>query len=95
MLTNPKEYQTELEFVYLEDLVPEDHLLSKINKYIDFSFILDKVAPYYCENNGRPSINPIMLFKMMFIGYLYGIRYECQLEREIQMNLACSASLNN
>jgi transposase len=68
--------------------VPEDHLLRKIDKYIDFSFILDKVAPYYCENNGRPSINSIMLFKMMFIGYLYGIRSERQLEREIQMNLA-------
>jgi transposase len=88
MLTNSKEHQNEVEFVCLEDLVPEDHLLRKIDKFIDFSFIIDKVAPYYCENNGRPSINPIVLFKMMFIGYLYGIRSERQLEREIQMNLA-------
>ncbi len=88
MLTNTREHQNEVEFVYLEELVPDDHLLRKIDKYIDFSFILEKVAPYYCENNGRPSINPVILFKMMFIGYLYGIRSERQLEREIQMNLA-------
>ncbi|GLI09566.1 hypothetical protein YDYSG_55980 [Paenibacillus tyrfis] len=46
------------------------------------------MKPYYCEDNGRPSVDPIMLFKMMFIGYLYGIRSERQLEREIQLNVA-------
>ena len=80
--------QNEVEFVCLEDLVPQDHLLRKIDKYIDFTFIREKVRPYYCENNGRPSLDPLVLFKMMFIGYFYGIRSERQLEREIQMNLA-------
>lgn len=63
-------------------------MLRKIHKHIDFSFILEKVRPYYCEDNGRPSVDPIMLFKMMFIGYLYGIRSERQLEQEIQLNMA-------
>ncbi len=80
--------QNEVEFVCLEDLVPQDHLLRKIDKYIDFSFIIDKVKPYYCEDNGRPSLNPLVLFKMMFIGYFFGIRSERQLEKEIQTNLA-------
>jgi transposase len=80
--------QNELEFVLLDDLVPENHLLRKIDTYIDFSFILEKVRPYYSEDNGRPSLDPLILFKMMFIGYLYGIRSERQLEREIQVNLA-------
>ncbi|MEI3607945.1 IS1182 family transposase [Pseudogracilibacillus sp. SE30717A] len=80
--------QNELELICLEELVPQDHLLRKIDKYIDFSFIVDKVRPYYCEDNGRPSLDPLVLFKMMFIGYLYGIRSERQLEKEIQMNLA-------
>ncbi|MFD1608402.1 transposase, partial [Oceanobacillus luteolus] len=80
--------QNEVEFVCLEDLVPQDHLLRKIDKYIDFSFIIDKVRPYYSEDNGRPSLDPLVLFKMMFIGYFYGIRSERQLEKEIQMNLA-------
>ncbi|WP_456275017.1 IS1182 family transposase [Bacillus sp. AK031] len=80
--------QNEIEFISIEELVPQDHLLRKIDQYIDFSFILEKVRPYYCEDNGRPSLDPLVLFKMMFIGYLYGIRSERQLEKEIQMNIA-------
>jgi hypothetical protein len=63
-----KEIQNEAEFVFIDDLVPQDHLLRKVDKYIDFSFIGDKIRPFYSENNGRPS-DPIQLFKMMFIGY--------------------------
>jgi transposase len=80
--------QNEVEFVFLDELVPANHLLRKIDTYIDFSFILEKVRPYYSQDNGRPSLDPLILFKMMFIGYLYGIRSERQLEREIQVNLA-------
>lgn len=87
MFKPKRESQNEAEFVYIEDLVPEDHLLRKVDKYIDFSFIGEKVRPFYSENNGRPS-DPIKLFKMMFIGYFYGIRSERQLEREVQMNVA-------
>lgn len=74
--------------VTLEELVPKDHLLRKIDHYIDFSFIHDKVRHLYCENNGRPAIDPTQLFKMLFIGYLFGIRSERQLVREIQVNVA-------
>src|SRR5690606_41385408 len=87
MFRPKKEDQSEVEFVIIDDLVPQDHLLRKVDKYIDFSFIEDKVRPFYSENNGRPS-DPIQLFKMMFIGYFYGIRSERQLEREIQTNVA-------
>lgn len=83
-----KHTQNEMEFVCLEDLVPQDHLLRKIDKYIDFSFIIEKVKPYYCEDNGRPSVDPLVLFKMMFVGYFFGIRSERQLEKEIQTNNA-------
>ncbi|WP_190322975.1 transposase [Bacillus swezeyi] len=82
--------QNEAEFVLLDQLVEEDHLLRKIDKYVDFSFIIKKVKPYYSENNGRPSLDPLILFKMMFIGYLYGIRSERQLEKEIYYNMAYS-----
>jgi transposase len=88
MLRSKKEKQMAYEFVCIENFVPENHLLRKIDKYIDFSFITEKVQPYYCEDNGRPSVDPLVLFKMMFIGYLYGIRSERQLEQEIQMNIA-------
>ena len=88
MFHTRKDAQNELEFVSIEDLVPQDHLLRKIETYIDFSFILEKVRPYYSEDNGRPSLDPLVLFKMMFIGYFYGVRSERQLEKEIQMNIA-------
>ncbi|MEC0313420.1 transposase, partial [Bacillus subtilis] len=80
--------QNTAEFVLLDQLVEEDHLLRKIDKHIDFSFIIEKVKPYYSENKGRPSLDPLILFKMMFIGYLYGIRSERQLEKEIYYTMA-------
>ena len=84
----PKESsQSEYEFVSIDELVPDDHLLRLIDKYIDFSFLLEKVGPYYSDDNGRPT-DPLILFKMLFIGYIYGIRSELQLEREIRTNLA-------
>ncbi|GGA93223.1 transposase [Ornithinibacillus halotolerans] len=88
MLQSHNNKQNEYEFICIEELVPEDHQLRKVEKYIDFSFILDIVRPFYCEDNGRPSIDPIVLFKMMLIGYLYGIRSERQLEKEIKVNVA-------
>ncbi len=87
-MLKPREFtQNEYEFVSIDDMVPSDHLLRKIDKYIDFSFIIEKVRPYYSEEKGRPS-DPLILFKMMFIGYLYGIRSERKLEQEIRMNMA-------
>lgn len=88
MFHTRKDKQNQMEFVSIEDLIPQDHLLRKIDQYIDFTFILEKVRPYYSEDNGRPSLDPLVLFKMMFIGYFYGIRSERQLEKEIQMNIA-------
>ena len=81
-------HQSELELVSIETLVPRDHLLRKINKAIDLTFIYDKVEPLYCADNGRPPIDPVMLFKMLLIGYLFGIRSERRLEKEIEVNTA-------
>ena len=79
---------TELEFVSIDELVPGDHLLRKVERAVDFSFIRERVAGLYCADNGRPAIDPVILFKMLFIGYLFGIRSERQLEREIEVNVA-------
>jgi len=88
MLKRKRAQQTELEFISIEELVPEDHLLRKIDKTIDFTFIYDKVEHLYCADNGRPPIDPVDLFKMLFIGYLFGIRSERQLEQEVNLNVA-------
>ncbi|MDL2314343.1 transposase, partial [Desulfovibrio sp. OttesenSCG-928-C14] len=80
--------QSKMEIVCIGDLVPANHLLRKIAKAIDFEFIRDKVKDLYCEDNGRPAIDPVLLFKMLFIGYLFGIRSERQLVREVEVNIA-------
>jgi len=68
--------------------VPDNHLLRKIDHAIDFEFIREKVRDLYCPDNGRPAIDPVILFKMLFLGYLFGIRSERQLVRDIQVNVA-------
>lgn len=80
--------QMRIEMVMLEELVPEDHLLRKIDKVIDFSFINKICKPYYSERNGRPAIEPEVLFRILFIGYLYGIRSERRLMEEVEVNVA-------
>lgn len=55
MFTERSVKQVRLEIVVLEELVPQDHLLRKIDASIDFSFINGICKPYYCENNGRPA----------------------------------------
>lgn len=88
MLKKPSPHQTKLEMVTLESLVPGDHLLRKIDAVIDFSFIHDRVAGLYCADNGRPALDPAVMFKALFLGYLFGIRSERQLVREIEVNVA-------
>lgn len=88
MLREHDNSQISLEFVSIEELVPKDHLLRKIDRVIDFTFIRNKVKDLYCADNGRPAIDPVVLFKMLFIGYLYGIRSERQLIRDVQVNVA-------
>lgn len=77
-----------MEFVCIGDLVPQDHILRKVDQFVDFEFIREKVAHLYCPDNGRPAIDPVILFKMLFIGYMFGIRSERQLIRDIQVNVA-------
>ena len=71
----------------LSELIPEDHLLRKINQMISFDFIYDLVAPYY-PANGRPSVDPVSMFKMLLVGYLYGVKSERRLVQEVQLNIA-------
>lgn len=81
--TNEKNPQLDYELVCIEHMVDPNHLLRHIEKHIEFDFILEKVRPFYSENNGRPSLDPIVFFKMLLIGYLYNIRSERELERVV------------
>ena len=74
MLKKIENIQSKLVLYTLEELVPEESLFRKIDKYIDFSFIYDKVKNLYCSNNGRYSIDPVVLFKLVFIQALDGLK---------------------
>ncbi|CAJ3431470.1 transposase [Burkholderia pseudomallei] len=63
MLKTPMPTQHELEMVTLEELVPKDHLLRQIDAAVDFEFIRAKVAHLYCADNGRPALDPVVMFK--------------------------------
>ncbi len=88
MLTQRDNVQIKLHFITLEDLVPKDHFLRKLSQAVDFSFIYNEVRTLYCADNGRPSIDPVMLVKYLLVGYLYGIESERRIEQEIQVNMA-------
>ena len=74
-------------FVDMESLIPENHLLRKINRMVSFDFIYELLAPYY-PATGRPSVDPVSMFKMLLIEYLYGIKSERRLVEEVQLNIA-------
>ena len=88
MLKKAEAQQHELELVSIEALVPEKHLLRKVDGAVDFSFIRERVKHLYCEDNGRPALDPVVLFKLLLLGYLYGVRSERQLMREVEVNVA-------
>ncbi len=69
MFTERSGKQSRLETAVLEELVPQDHLLRKIDASIDFSFINRICKPYYCENNGRPAIEPEVFSYRIFVWY--------------------------
>ena len=70
----------------MDDMVPKDHMLRKIDRAIDWNFIYDLVEDKYCADNGRPSMDPVMLIKIPFIQYLYGIKSMRQTIKEIEVN---------
>ena len=86
MITINKNIQSEILMTTMEEIVPEDSLFRKIDKYIDFTFIYDKVKDLYCENNGRPSTDPVVLFKIVFIQALDGIKSIRQTCKKIKVD---------
>src|SRR6184192_4752316 len=71
----------------LEEAVPDDHLVREIAAVLDLSWVHAELAPHY-PNNGRPSIDPELMIRMLIIGYAFAIRSERALCRDVQVNLA-------
>ena len=79
--------QIGMQIVDVEMMIPQNHLLRKIDRMVRFEFIYELLAPYY-PSNGRPSVDPVSMFKMLLVGYLYGIKSERRLVEEVRLNLA-------
>src|SRR5215510_3069670 len=71
----------------LEEVVPDDHLIREIAAVLDLSWVRAELASHY-PNNGRPSIDPELMIRMLIIGYVFAIRSERALCRDVQVNLA-------
>jgi transposase len=71
----------------LEEVVPDDHLVRGIAAVLDLSWVHAELAPYY-PKIGRPSIDPVLMIRMLIIGYVFGIRSERLLCREVKVNMA-------
>ena len=73
MMTKDADKKREQMMIFcMDDMVPKDHMLRKIEKAINWRFIYDLVEEKYCLDNGRPSLDPVILIKLVFIQYLYG-----------------------
>src|SRR5262245_43938880 len=88
MMGRRKQGQGQLFYEFrLDEAVPDDHLVRKIRAVLDLSWVYAELTPYYSEI-GRPSIDPVLMIQMLIIGYVFAIRSERQICREVQVNLA-------
>jgi len=83
-----KDARSEAIIVDLEALVPQDHLLRKIEKVMDYEWLYERLDPYYCHDNGRPATDPVVLIKMVLIQHLFGISSLRQTHQRIQDTLS-------
>ena len=72
----------------LNTFVPNDHLLKRLDKVLDLSFIRELAQPYYHQKDGRPSIDPMIFFRMQIVAYMYGIDSDRRLCEEVHLNMA-------
>jgi transposase len=71
----------------LDEVVPVDHLVRQIDGVLDLGWVHKELAPYY-SHTGRPSIDPVLMIRMLIVGYVFAIRSERRLCAEVQVNLA-------
>ena len=83
-----KDARRDVVFVDIDALVPQDHLLRKIEKVMDYDWLYERLDPYYCHDNGRPGTDPVVLIKMVLIQHLYGIPSLRQTYQRIQDTLS-------
>jgi transposase len=84
----PRDQETIFVMGSLGDLVPEDHILKRVDRVLDLGWLRDEVRDSYCEANGRPSIDPQAAVRLMLAGFFQGVVEDRKLLREAQVNVA-------
>src|ERR1700674_2027802 len=88
MMGRQKNDQGQLFYSFcLDEVVPDDHLVREIAAVLDLSWVHAELAPFY-PKIGRPSIDPVLMIRLLIIGYVFGIRSERLLCREVKVNMA-------
>ncbi|RIO06893.1 transposase, partial [Mammaliicoccus sciuri] len=88
MLNKSENKRDQYEMISVSELVPKNHLLRKVDKILDLNFVYELVEDKYCLDNGRPSIDPVILVKILLIQRLFGIKSMRQTIKEIETNVA-------
>ncbi len=88
MLSPKQEAQGALFYEFLiEGHVPQDHLLLSIDRFVDLTGVRQHLTPFD-STQGRPSVDPELMIRMLLVGYCLGMRSERRLCEEAQLNLA-------
>jgi transposase len=88
MMTQRNGVQLKMFSTSLEEVIPTDHFLRKLDATVNFDFIYSELKPYYCSNNGKYSTDPLIIIKSLLIGFWHGINSERRLEQELTYNVA-------
>jgi transposase len=82
-----RDFETKLYYqLSIDELVPQDHLLRRIAAAVDFSFVRPLCRPFY-SHTGQPSVDPVVIFKMLLLGYLYGVTSERRLAEDVRLHM--------
>ena len=88
MMGRQEDEQGQLFYVFdLDEVVRPDHLVRQIDAVLDLSWVHKELLPYYSPT-GRPSIDPVLMIRMLIVGYVFALRSERRLCAEVQVNLA-------
>lgn len=82
------ESREQIELNILDNLVPKDHLVRSLDKFLDLSFVYDELEKEYCLDNGRPGVDPVVLVKIAIIKKMFGISSLRRTFKEIEVNAA-------